>query len=363
MHLIKPEYLSKNTQYLPNEIIPAFLDKRHVIQNTDIITFLFADNAYLSAMQTEIRTLQKILELYEKVFSAKESIIHLDNLHEGLYEDELHREYTKEEFLILEKTKLYLSIFDESKFLLDYQSQNNKLFSIKSLITNYQRKLYESKMLNTGGKYPNCNTIFYDNLYECIAKLEEQLQDIIPDFFTCDLYFTNRGFSFFSVDVDTYYYFVGNTRGTFSFQPTHYFINEYDKQIIDSTLSELESLLKAITTFPHNYHILNYLNEKLILAEEIPNDFLIKLIKQGIISINNFDNSNEKKSPFHIKEKYKTLIITFLAKKRKDGKNPPYPLYKELFDNFTGSYKENKQTDSLYWTNNVVPFLKNCNLL
>ena len=353
MHILKYEFLDKITSYKSNEEIPFSLSREHYVHEDEYKWYFFSHPDYQEVILNEIEALSFLLNLYINIIDAEQKIEIITNDQKVFYFDENMSKFTKEEWLMFNQIKIWTQIRNMSQDVFKFPKTCKQLFFIKAIITEFDQ--HKEKIQNENCDFiKNINISYLNILSEFIPQLKWKLQECIPAYFSCDTHFTNSGESYFVVDIDTYCYFVGWTRGNFSLNSKKYFIDNFDSFYFEQVLIELQNLKNSIKEIDRKINLSIYSKyERLKQIVSLPDYFLETLVRYDYLSLQG--------DKFLFKNGSKPLIITFLMKKLKKGESSPYVLFKELFifnyKNLKKIYGDNRVNEKDYYENNVMPFI------
>ncbi len=350
MHILKYEFLDKITSYRPNEEIPFSQNREHYVREDEYKWYFFSHPEYQQVILDEIEVLSFLLNLYINIINAERNIELIQNENKDFYFDENLSRYTKEDWLNINKIKIWTQIRNDSQEVFRFPKACKQLFFIKAIIANFDQ--HKEKLQNKNCEFINKINISYcEILSEFIKQLKWKLQECIPTYFSCDTHFTNSGDSFFVVDIDTYCYFVGWTRGNFPLNSKNYFIDNYDPFYFEEILIELQNLRNTIKEIDRNTNLsIHSKYERLKKKVILPEYFLETLVNQNFITL--------KGDKFLIKKGFKTIIISFLSKQTDTNTKIPYDLFEELFSGYQIDYDDNKSNKHPYYEDNVLPFIR-----
>lgn len=349
MHILKYEFLDKITSYKSNEEIPFSQNKEHYVLENDYKWYFFSHPEYQQVILDEIEALSFLLNLYINIINAEKEIELIKNDPKELYFDEYMSQFTKDEWLMFNQIKIWTQIRNTSQEVFKFPKNCKQLFLIKAIITKFD--LQKEKLQNENCEFSKINISYLNILSEFIPQLKWKLQECIPAYFSCDTHFTNSGESYFVVDIDTYCYFVGWTRGNFSLNSKKYFIDNFDSFYFEQVLIELQNLKNTIKEIDRKINLSIYSKyERLKQIALLPDNFLETLVRYNVLSL--------QEDKFLVKKGYRTFIISFLCKQSDQEQKAPYDLFEELFSNYKIDYDENKSNRRTYYKNNVLPFIK-----
>ena len=350
MHILKYEFLDKITSYKSDEEIPFSLNREHYVHEDEYKWYFFSHPDYQEVILNEIEALSFLLNLYKNIIDAEKTIERINNDQKAFYFDENMSKFTKEEWLMFNQIKIWTQIRNMSQDVFKFQKNCKQLFFIKAIITEFD--LHKEKIQNENCDFiKNINISYLNILSEFITQLKWKLQECIPAYFSCDTHFTNSGESYFVVDIDTYCYFVGWTRGNFSLNSKKYFIGNFDSFYFEQVLIELQNLKNAIKEIDRKINLSIYSKyERLKQIALLPDNFLETLVRYNVLSL--------QEDKFLVKKGYRTFIISFLCKQSDQEQKAPYDLFEELFSDYKIDYDENKSNRRPYYKDNVLPFIK-----
>lgn len=350
MHILKYEFLDKITAYKSNEEIPFSLNREHYVHEDEYKWYFFSHPDYQEVILNEIEALSFLLNLYITIIDAEQKIEIITNEQKDFYFDENMSKFTKEEWLMFNQLKIWTQIRNMSQDVFKFPKTCKQIFFIKAIITEFDQ--HKEKIQNENCDFiKNINISYLNILSEFIPQLKWKLQECISAYFSCDTHFTNSGKSYFVVDIDTYCYFVGWTRGNFSLNSKKYFIDNFDSFYFEQVLIELQNLKNEIKEIDRTINISIYSKyERLKQKISLPDYFLETLIRNDILSL--------QEDKFIITKGFKASIISFLCKQSDNNQKIPYDLFEELFSDYKIDYDENKSNKHPYYENNVLPFIK-----
>lgn len=205
------------------------------------------------------------------------------------------------------------------------------------------------------------------DIYRFMCKdLFHMFRNDFAKYFTTSKFFSNTGFSYFTLDEDIYSYFVGNFKGYIPTidKYTNYrvrYVEEYynrlfqDFQELSDQISETLGLSTIYQISPCNNDTPNPIIKKFFDTHNISQNVFDYLENKGMIK----KNTN---GLFTLVNNYQTQVITLFCYRCKSP-NPEYDLYSDLFENFIRNrkeeYKKNRIKDSEYMANTIKPLFNN----
>ena len=311
-------------------------------------------------------TLDYLVQLFQLIQYVKQTDISIS------------KEQNKETYLI-EETKTVLSGIEKDLYIemlygknllpkcqqllqCNLLSQDLRDWIIKK--ENYISNINETSDYNP--KYTNTNINELDIYRFMCTDLLYIFSKEIAKYFTTSRFFSNTGFSYFTLDEDLYSYFIGTIKGylpnienipnfRIKYVEEYYDRLFHDFHILTSQISETLDICKTypVPTHEINSNTTNFIIEKFFDTHEAPKNIFDYLEQKGMIKKNT-------DGLFTLINNYQTQVITFFCYICKTG-NPEYDLYKQLFINFKRNnkeeYKKNRTKNSEYMKSSIIPLL------